>query len=86
MKNIKLQEEKESIDNSESENNKKHRPADTDKRFPYNKRIENRHLELRSERRIRNKDRPAIEIYRPGMGRLSKMRTDNNSVNSEHKK
>jgi len=30
--------------------------------------------DLRSERRIRNKDRPSIELYRPGMRRLSLQR------------
>ncbi|KAK0078642.1 hypothetical protein PV325_002248 [Microctonus aethiopoides] len=30
----------------------------------------------RLERRIRNKDRPAMEIYRPGMGRFSKQRLE----------
>ncbi|XP_046674240.1 regulator of nonsense transcripts 3B isoform X1 [Homalodisca vitripennis] len=30
----------------------------------------------RTERRIRNKDRPSIEIYRPGMGRFSKQRLE----------
>ncbi|XP_018901730.2 uncharacterized protein Upf3 [Bemisia tabaci] len=30
----------------------------------------------RTERRIRNKDRPALEIYRPGMGRYSKQRLE----------
>ncbi|KAJ8683563.1 hypothetical protein QAD02_019355 [Eretmocerus hayati] len=30
----------------------------------------------RLERRIRNKDRPAMEIYRPGMGRFSKQRME----------
>lgn len=30
----------------------------------------------RSERRIRNKDRPSIEIYRPGMGKFSKQRLE----------
>lgn len=30
----------------------------------------------RVERRIRNKDRPSIEIYRPGMGKFSKQRLE----------
>ncbi|XP_034253888.1 regulator of nonsense transcripts 3A isoform X3 [Thrips palmi] len=30
----------------------------------------------RAERRIRNKDRPSIEIYRPGMGRFSRQRLE----------
>lgn len=30
----------------------------------------------RAERRIRNKDRPSIEIYRPGMGRFSRQRME----------
>lgn len=30
----------------------------------------------RSDRRIRNKDRPSIEIYRPGMGKFSKQRLE----------
>lgn len=30
----------------------------------------------RAERRIRNKDRPSIEIYRPGMGKFSKQRLE----------
>ncbi|XP_076685709.1 UPF3 regulator of nonsense mediated mRNA decay isoform X2 [Andrena cerasifolii] len=30
----------------------------------------------RMERRIRNKDRPAMEIYRPGMGKFSKQRLE----------
>lgn len=34
----------------------------------------------RPERRIRNKDRPSIAIYRPGMGRFSKQRIGNDST------
>lgn len=85
-KTVKHQEDRENIDTSETENSKKHRSADTDKRSSYNKRIENRQLESRTDRRIRNKDRPAIEIYRPGMGRLSKLKADNDCVDSEPKK
>lgn len=34
----------------------------------------------RAERRIRNKDRPSIEIYRPGMGRFSRQRLEREKV------
>ncbi|XP_075211476.1 uncharacterized protein LOC142318825 isoform X2 [Lycorma delicatula] len=34
----------------------------------------------RTERRIRNKDRPSIEIYRPGMGKFSKQRMEREKV------
>lgn len=34
----------------------------------------------RSERRIRNKDRPTMELYRPGMGRFSKQRLEREKV------
>ena len=34
----------------------------------------------RTERRIRNKDRPSIEIYRPGMGRFSRQRLEREKV------
>lgn len=38
----------------------------------------------RLERRIRNKDRPAMEIYRPGMGKFSKQRLEREkSTNDE---
>ncbi|XP_046468712.1 regulator of nonsense transcripts 3A [Neodiprion pinetum] len=38
----------------------------------------------RQERRIRNKDRPAMEIYRPGMGKFSKQRLEREkSTNDE---
>lgn len=39
----------------------------------------------RLERRIRNKDRPAMEIYRPGMGKFSKQRLERekSSTNDE---
>ncbi|RZF43370.1 hypothetical protein LSTR_LSTR001631 [Laodelphax striatellus] len=36
----------------------------------------------RTKRRIRNKDRPSIEIYRPGMGRFSKQRLERDKVGS----
>uniref|UniRef100_A0A0C9PZX1 UPF3A protein n=1 Tax=Fopius arisanus TaxID=64838 RepID=A0A0C9PZX1_9HYME len=39
----------------------------------------------RKERRIRNKDRPAMEIYRPGMGRFSKQRIDRGKSNTEER-
>lgn len=32
----------------------------------------------RAERRIKNKDRPALEIYRPGMGKFSRQRLERN--------
>ncbi|VVC24910.1 UPF3 domain,RNA recognition motif domain [Cinara cedri] len=85
LKNMKLYEDKESVDTSENDNYKKHR-SDTDKKCSYHKKIENRHQESKTDRRIRNKDRPAIEIYRPGMGRLSKLKSDNDCVDSELKK
>ncbi|OXU30196.1 hypothetical protein TSAR_008933, partial [Trichomalopsis sarcophagae] len=37
----------------------------------------------RLERRIRNKDRPAMEIYRPGMGKFSKQRMEREKGNEE---
>lgn len=37
----------------------------------------------RMERRIRNKDRPAMEIYRPGMGKFSKQRFEREKSNDE---
>ncbi|XP_063992966.1 regulator of nonsense transcripts 3A isoform X2 [Diachasmimorpha longicaudata] len=37
----------------------------------------------RKERRIRNKDRPAMEIYRPGMGRFSKQRIERGKSTTE---
>ncbi|KAL6265178.1 hypothetical protein P5V15_005263 [Pogonomyrmex californicus] len=37
----------------------------------------------RLERRIRNKDRPAMEIYRPGMGKFSKQRLEREKSNDE---
>ncbi|XP_065223251.1 regulator of nonsense transcripts 3B [Planococcus citri] len=35
----------------------------------------------RAERRIKNKDRPALEIYRPGMGKFSRQRLERNKSN-----
>ncbi|XP_011501641.1 PREDICTED: regulator of nonsense transcripts 3A [Ceratosolen solmsi marchali] len=37
----------------------------------------------RLERRIRNKDRPTMEIYRPGMGKFSKQRMEREKGNEE---
>jgi len=37
----------------------------------------------RLERRIRNKDRPAMEIYRPGMGKFSKQRLEREKSTDE---
>ncbi|XP_012540371.1 regulator of nonsense transcripts 3A isoform X2 [Monomorium pharaonis] len=37
----------------------------------------------RLERRIRNKDRPAMEIYRPGMGKFSKQRLEREKSSDE---
>ncbi|XP_074111032.1 UPF3 regulator of nonsense mediated mRNA decay [Cotesia typhae] len=37
----------------------------------------------RLERRIRNKDRPAMEIYRPGMGKFSKQRLEREKSNHD---
>lgn len=78
-------EDKESVDTGETENHKKYR-SDADKKCVYNKRIENRRQDSKTDRRIRNKDRPAIEIYRPGMGRLSKLKAENDFDESESKK
>jgi len=78
-------EDKESVDISETEYNKKHR-LDAVKNYIHSKKIENRRQDSKVDRRIRNKDRPAIEIYRPGMGRLSKLKAENDFVESEPKK
>lgn len=67
-----------------TEINKKH-TSDVDKKLSYSKRIDNRRQESKIDRRIRNKDRPAIEIYRPGMGRLSKLKAENDGVESDSK-
>ncbi|XP_060868705.1 regulator of nonsense transcripts 3B [Metopolophium dirhodum] len=84
-KHNKWHDDKETVESGETENYKKHR-FDTDKRFSYNKRIDNRRQESKTDRRIRNKDRPAIEIYRPGMGRLSKLKAENDSIEPEANK
>ncbi|XP_067206802.1 regulator of nonsense transcripts 3A isoform X2 [Linepithema humile] len=39
----------------------------------------------RMERRIRNKDRPAMEIYRPGMGKFSKQRLEREKSNNDER-
>lgn len=80
----KSHEDKESIVAGDGDYNKKHR-FDADKKFAYSKRIDNRRQDSKVDRRIRNKDRPAIEIYRPGMGRLSKLKAENDFVESESK-
>ncbi|XP_025422996.1 regulator of nonsense transcripts 3B [Sipha flava] len=67
------------------EYNKKYSP-DGDKKNVQCKRVDNRRQDSKTERRIRNKDRPAIEIYRPGMGRLSKIKVENDSAESKSKK
>ncbi|XP_044001711.1 regulator of nonsense transcripts 3B-like [Aphidius gifuensis] len=41
--------------------------------------------ESKTERRIRNKDRPAMEIYRPGMGRFSKQRLEREKPTSDER-
>jgi len=81
-KHNKWHDDKETVESGEIENYKKHR-SDTDKRFSYNIRIYSRRQESKTDRRIRNKDRPAIEIYRPGMGRLSKLKAENGSIEPE---
>jgi len=81
----KWHDDKETVETGETENYKKHR-SDMDKRYAYNKRIDNRRQESKTDRRIRNKDRPAIEIYRPGMGRLSKLKAENDNIESEPQK
>ncbi|XP_015587422.1 regulator of nonsense transcripts 3B [Cephus cinctus] len=55
-----------SLDGADQSNLKKNEAEDKekDKKDP------------RLERRIRNKDRPAMEIYRPGMGKFSKQRLE----------
>lgn len=84
-KRYKTYDDKDYIDNAESENNIKEQ-FEGDKKYVNSKRIEHRRLESKTDRRIRNKDRPAIEIYRPGMGRLSKLKSDNDCDESESKK
>ncbi|XP_015438488.1 PREDICTED: regulator of nonsense transcripts 3A [Dufourea novaeangliae] len=39
----------------------------------------------RLERRIRNKDRPAMEIYRPGMGKFSKQRLEREKSSNDER-
>lgn len=80
----KFHEDNLSTDPDVIEINKKH-SSDVDKKSSYSKRIDNRRQESKIDRRIRNKDRPAIEIYRPGMGRLSKLKAENDGVESESK-
>lgn len=41
--------------------------------------------DTRQERRIRNKDRPAMEIYRPGMGKFSKQRLEREKSNNDER-
>lgn len=77
--------EENDIDTAESEYNKKYR-SDGDKKNVYSKRVDNRRQDVKTDRRIRNKDRPAIEIYRPGMGRLSKIKAENDCAESKLKK
>jgi len=84
-KHSKWYDDKETVETGETDNYKKHR-SDTDKKFAYNKRIDNRRQESKTDRRIRNKDRPAIEIYRPGMGRLSKLKAENDNIEPEAQK
>lgn len=74
-----------SVKPDESENIKKYRP-ETDKKTAFSKRTEHSRQDTKTDRRIRNKDRPAIEIYRPGMGRLSKLKSDNDCDDPEPKK
>lgn len=83
-KHTKSHDDVENVDNIETEDNKQHR-SDADKKFVHSKRSDLRR-ESKPDRRIRNKDRPAIEIYRPGMGRLSKLKSDNDCDESESKK
>lgn len=80
----KFNEDNLSADTDVTEINKKN-PSDVDKKLSYSKRIDSRRQESKIDRRIRNKDRPAIEIYRPGMGRLSKLKAENDGVESESK-
>jgi len=84
-KHNKWHDDKETVETGETENYKKYR-SDTEKRFAYNKRVDNRRQESKTDRRIRNKDRPAIEIYRPGMGRLSKLKAENDNIEPEAQK
>lgn len=84
-KHNKLHEEKDVDDIVETEYNKKNR-SDGDKKHVYSKRVDIRRQDSKTDRRIRNKDRPAIEIYRPGMGRLSKIKAENDCAEPEPKK
>lgn len=83
-KQFKSRDETDTNDISETERYKKHQ-SDADKKNAYSKRTENYRQDSKTDRRIRNKDRPAIEIYRPGMGRLNKLKEDSN-VDSDPKK
>ncbi|XP_050521472.1 regulator of nonsense transcripts 3B [Daktulosphaira vitifoliae] len=65
------------------DNTKKH-SSEIDRKS-ISRHLENRCQDSKGDRRIRNKDRPAIEIYRPGMGRLSKIKSDNDYPDSESK-
>lgn len=80
----KSHEDKECNVTGDGDYNKKHR-FDADKKYVYSKRVDNRRQDSKVDRRIRNKDRPAIEIYRPGMGRLSKLKAENDFDESEPK-
>lgn len=83
-KRNKTQEDKISVKPDETENIKKYR-SETDKKTAF-RRTEHSRQDTKTDRRIRNKDRPAIEIYRPGMGRLSKLKSDNDCDEPESKK
>lgn len=58
---------------SSTEGSKHAAPAEKDRERPLapEESSQSRQKDPRAERRIRNKDRPSIEIYRPGMRRLS---------------
>lgn len=62
-----------SLDGGGESNLQKNEEKEKDKKDP------------RLERRIRNKDRPAMEIYRPGMGKFSKQRLEREKSNNDER-
>ncbi|KAL6449331.1 hypothetical protein ACFW04_000740 [Cataglyphis niger] len=62
-----------SLDGDGESNLQKNEEKEKDKKDP------------RLERRIRNKDRPAMEIYRPGMGKFSKQRLEREKSNNDER-
>lgn len=67
-------------DSAKNDNGNKSNDIKTNSESSNNADSSSRSKDPRSDRRIRNKDRPSLQIYRPGMGKFSKQRLEKEKV------